>query len=97
MLGSGILPLQSEQLRRTELLQSHTVPTAAKEIPLFVLATALVARERMHAAKGVAPVLRVSLVKVVELLRPLWLAIGRWIISEKQQRRLIQRFYGYML
>jgi hypothetical protein len=87
------------QLRRTELLQSHTVITAAQEIALFILATALVARERVHAANGVAPVLRVSFVKVLELLRPLWLflAIGRGIISEKQQRQLIQRFYDYML
>ena len=87
------------QLRRTELLQSHTVTTAAQEIALFILATALVARERVHAAKGVAPVLRVSFAKVLELLRPLWLflAIGRGIISEKQQRKLIQRFYDYML
>jgi hypothetical protein len=87
------------QLRRTELLQSHTVTTAAQEIVLFILATALVARERVHAAKGVAPVLRVSFVKVLELLRPLWLflAIGRGIISENQQRKLIQRFYDYML
>jgi hypothetical protein len=87
------------QLRRTELLQSHTVTTAAQEIALFVLATALVARERMHAAKGVASVLRVSFVKVLELLRPLWLvlAIGRGIITERQERKLIQRFYDYML
>ena len=87
------------QLRRTELLQSHTVTTAAQEIALFILATAMVARERVHAAKGVAPVLRVSFVKVLELLRPLWLflAIGRGIISENQQRKLIQRFYAYML
>lgn len=87
------------QLRRTELLQSHTVTTAAQEIALFVLASALVARERVHAAKGVAPVLRVSFVKVLELLRPLWLflAIGRGIISELQQRKLTQRFYDYML
>ena len=87
------------QLRRTELLQSHTVTTAAQEIALFILATALVARERMHAAKGVAPVLRVSFLKVLELLRPLWLflAIGRGIITERQERKLIQRFYDYML
>jgi hypothetical protein len=87
------------QLRRTELLQSHTVTTAAQEIALFILATALVARERVRAAQGVAAVLRVSFVKVLELLRPLWLflAIGRGILSEHQQRKLIQRFYDYML
>jgi len=58
-----------------------------------------VAKERVRAAQGVAPVLRVSFVKVLELLRPLWLflAIGRGILSEPQQRQLIQRFYDYML
>lgn len=87
------------QLRRTELLQSHTVTTAAQEIALLVLATALVAKERVRAAQGVAPVLRVSFVKVLELLRPLWLflAISRGILSEPQQRQLIQRCYDYML
>jgi hypothetical protein len=87
------------QLRRTELLQSHTVTTAAQEIAPCLLATALVARERMHAAKGVAPVLRVSFLKVLELLRPLWLflALGGDMLSETQQRKLTQRFYDYML
>jgi len=75
------------------------VITAAQEIALFILATALVARERVHAAKGVAPVLRVSFLKVLELLRPLWLflAIGGDILSETQQHKLTQRFYDYML
>jgi hypothetical protein len=87
------------QLRRTELLQSHTVTTAAQEIALFVLATALVARERMHAARGVAPVLRVSFVKVLELLRPLWLvlAIAGDLIAEDLQHKITQRFYDDML
>ena len=38
------------QLRRTALLQSHTVTTAAQEIALLILASALVAQERVHAA-----------------------------------------------
>jgi hypothetical protein len=53
------------QLRRTELLQSHTVTTAAQEIALLVLATALVAQERVRAAAGVLPVLRVSFAKLL--------------------------------
>jgi len=87
------------QLRRTQLLQSHTVTTAAQEIALLILASALVARERVHAATGVAPVLRVSFVKVLELLRPLWLvlAIAGDLLTEDQQHQLTQRFYDHML
>ena len=78
---------------------SHTVTTAAQEIALFILASALVARERTRAAAGAVPVLQVSFVKVLELLRPLWLvlAIAGDILTENQQRELIERFYLHML
>jgi Transposase DDE domain len=87
------------QLRRTSLLQSHTVRTAAQEIALLILASALVAQERVHAAKGVAPVLRVSFAKVLELLRPLWLvlAIAGDLLTEQQQREITERFYDHMV
>jgi hypothetical protein len=87
------------QLRRTDLLQSHTVTTAAQEIALCILASALVAQERMRAAAGTVPVLRVSFVKVLELLRPLWLvlAVAGDILSEQQQREITDRFYHHML
>jgi hypothetical protein len=87
------------QLRRTALLQSHTVTTAAQEIALIILASALVAQERARAAKGMAPVLRVSFAKVLELLRPLWLvlAIAGDLLTEDQQRQITERFYNHML
>jgi hypothetical protein len=87
------------QLRRTALLQSHTVTTAAQEIALLILASALVARERVQAAKGVAPVLRVSFAKVLELLRPLWLllALAGDLLTEDQQREITERFYDHMV
>jgi len=87
------------QLRRTALLQSHTVTTAAQEIALVILASALVARERVHAAAGVAPVLRVSFAKVLELLRPLWLvlAIAGDLLTEEQRQKITERFYDHML
>jgi hypothetical protein len=87
------------QLRRTALLQSHTVTTAAQEIALIILASALVAQERARAAKGMAPVLRVSFAKVLELLRPLWLvlAIAGDLLTEDQQRAITERFYNHML
>ena len=87
------------QLRRTELLQSHTVKTAAQEIALLVLASALVAQERVRAAAGMAPVLQVSFAKLLELLRPLWLviAIAADLLSERQADELVKRFYEHML
>jgi hypothetical protein len=87
------------QLRRTALLQSHTVLTAAQEIALLILATALVAKERCRAAAGLVPVLRVSFVKVLELLRPLWLllAIAGDLLSPALQRQIAERFYNFML
>jgi hypothetical protein len=87
------------QLRRTALLQSHTQITAAQEIALLILASALVAQERVQAAAGVAPVLRVSFVKVLELVRPLWLvlAVAGDLLTEQQQREITERFYDQMV
>jgi hypothetical protein len=82
-------------LRKDELLNSHTVETAAQEIAALVLASALNARERMRAAAGEGPVLRISFAKTLELLRPLWLvfALGDDLLTEDQKRQLTERFY----
>jgi len=86
------------ELRRSELLQSQTVETAAQEVAALVLATALIAQERAQAAAGELPVLRVSFVKVLELLQPLWLvfALGEDLLSQKQKHQLVDRFYQQM-
>lgn len=86
------------ELRKTELLQSHTVHTAAQEIAALMLASALMARERARAADGQVPVLRVSFVKTLELLRPLWLLfeVGADLLSRRVQRELLERFYGFL-
>lgn len=86
------------QLRKSELLQSHTVETAAQEIAALVLCSALLAAERARAAAGQAPVLRVSFVKVLELLQPLWLTLelGEDLLSERQKNELVKRFYEQM-
>jgi hypothetical protein len=82
------------QLRKSELLQSHTVETAAQEIAALVLASAVLARERQRAAAGRAPVLRISFLKLLELMRPLWLVLelGSDLLSADQKRRLTARF-----
>ena len=85
--------LKSE-LRRSERLQSGTMETAAQEIAAWIISSAIIARERARAAKGELPVLRVSFMKLVELLRPLWLvlSIGADLLSAEQQRQLTDRF-----
>lgn len=85
-------------LRKSEVLQSHTLETAAQEVAALVLCSALLATERARAAAGRAPVLRVSFVKVLELLRPLWLtlALGEDLLIERQKDQLVRRFYDQM-
>ena len=51
------------QLRRSAVLQSHTVETGAQEIAAIVLASAVIADERARAATGQIPALRVSLAR----------------------------------
>ncbi len=81
-------------LRKGSVLQSHTVETGAQEIAAVVLASALLARERARAAAGTTPVLRVSFVKTLELMRPLWLtlALGGDLLSTRQKQQLTARF-----
>jgi hypothetical protein len=86
------------ELRKGELLQSHTPITAAQEVAALVLASAMLARERVRAAAGQVPVLRVSFIKVLELLRPLWLLLelGADLLSARQKKLLAERFYEQM-
>jgi len=83
------------QLRKSGLLHSHTVTTAAQEVAALILAAALLAQERDRAAAGQVPVLRVSFLKLLELLRPLWLvlALGDDLLSARQKEQLTERFY----
>jgi hypothetical protein len=83
------------QLRKSGLLQSHTVTTAAQELAAPILAAALLAQERDRAAAGQVPVLRVSFIKLLDLVRPLWLVLapGDDLLSEWQKEQLTERFY----
>lgn len=81
--------------RKNELLNRHTIETAAQEIAALVPASASIARERLRAAAGEGPVLRISFAKTLELLRPLWLvfALGGDLLTEEQKQQLTERFY----
>jgi hypothetical protein len=84
-------------LRKSEVLQSHTLETGAQEIAAVVLASALLARARARAAAGQIPVLRVSFVKTLELMRPLWLtlALGGDLLSARQKQQLTEKFLAW--
>lgn len=83
------------QLRHSELLQSHTVETGAQEIATMMLAAALVAAERAKVAHGQLPALRVSFLKLLELMRPLWLVLelGDDVLEQWQKKELTERFH----
>ena len=59
------------ELRKSEILQSHTVETAAQEISAIIIGTALIARERINASRT-TNALDVSFLKCLELIRPFW-------------------------
>jgi hypothetical protein len=83
-------------LRKTDRLNSHTVTTAAQEIAAVVLASALLARERVRIAANTTPLLRLSFAKTLALVGPLWLifALGADLLSEEQKQQLLDRFYA---
>ena len=83
------------QLRRTEVLQSHTLETAAQEVAALLLVSALLARERARAAVGETPVLRVSFSTVLDIVRTMWLFFGVFedLISDRQKRQIVARGY----
>lgn len=83
-------------VRKTDVLQSHTVITGAQEIAALVLASAVLADERRRAA-GPLPVLRVSFSKLLErCIKPLWfyLDLAPDILTERQIAAIVRRSYA---
>jgi hypothetical protein len=80
-------------LRQTDVLQSHTVETGAQEIAAIILATALMARERMRAANGQVPVLRVKFGVVLAITRSMWFFLGPCedLLTERLKNQIVQR------
>jgi hypothetical protein len=85
------------ELRRTDLLQSHTVETAAQEIAAIVLASALLAVERMRVGNGVVPALRVSFAKLLRVVDGMWftLDIAAPVLTESQTEYILKRMYRH--
>jgi Transposase DDE domain len=83
-------------VRKSDVLQSHTVETAAQEIAALILASALLADERRRAAGGHLPVLRVSFAKILELaVKPMWLWVdlGHGVLTDQQLNTIMKRGY----
>jgi hypothetical protein len=86
------------QLRRTAVLQSHTVETGAQEIAAIVLASAVIANERARTATGQIPALRVSFGQVLHIVRGMWLFFGPFddVFTDQQKTRVIRRGHALM-
>jgi len=82
-------------LRRTDLLQSHTVETAAQEIAAIVLASAVLAVERTRAGDGQLPVLRVSFAKMLPVVEAMWFAldVAAPVLTEPQKQYIVDQCY----
>ena len=80
-------------LRHSDVLQSHTMVTAAQEIAAIVLATALLARERARVATGPVPALRVKFGVVLAVVRSIWFLLGPCedLLTERLKDRIVQR------
>lgn len=85
-------------LRKTDVLQSHTVDTAAQEIAALIVASALLATERARAAPRDVPVVRVSFPKVLHVVRSMWLFFGPFedLITDRQKQQIVRRGYALM-
>jgi hypothetical protein len=86
------------QLRKTAVLHSHTVETAAQEIAALILVTALIATERARAAPDHVPVFRVSFAKVLDWVRASWLALTQCddVMTKGQMKTFFRRVYQQM-
>jgi hypothetical protein len=82
-------------LRKTALLQSHTVETAAQEIAAIILASAVLAVERQRAA-GAAPALRIRFPQLLEVVTAVWqwVDLGDGILTDAQLAQILRRGYA---
>lgn len=86
------------QVRKTAVLQSHTVDTAAQEIAALLLVSALIATERARAAPHDVAVVRVSFAKVLDWVRASWLVVTQFddLITQRQMKTFFARAYQQM-
>lgn len=81
-------------MRSAELLQSHTLATAAQELAAMIIGYSLLVDERMKAAReGEVPVLRISFLKTLEAIRGLWryLEVSEGLLKPGAVRVMVRR------
>ena len=85
-------------LRQTAVLQSHTAETGAQEIAAIILVTAMLARERVRAANGQVPVLRIKFGVVLAIVRSMWFYLGPLedLLTARQKEQVVQRGQALM-
>jgi len=83
-------------LRKTPVLQSHTVETGAQEIAAIVLASAMLAVERTTTTGDHFSALRVSFPKLLQVVQAMWLTVslGEGVLSERQIQTMLTRGYA---
>jgi hypothetical protein len=83
-------------LRKTPVLQSHTVETGAQEIAAIVLTSAMLAVERATTTGDHLSVLRVSFPKLLQVVQAMWLtlSLGDGVLSEHQIQTMLKRGYA---
>jgi len=84
-------------LRGGELLNSHTVETAAQEVAALLLAQAVLVRVR-HTAGTATEVLRISFAKTLHLVRGLWMILqaGADLLKPRQAELLVKRLLRHL-
>lgn len=86
------------QLRKSAVLQSHTVETGAQEIAAVVLASAVLAAERVTTAGAHLAALRISFPKLLQVVQAMWftVAFGDGILTERQIQTMLKRGYAHL-
>jgi len=86
------------QLRKTAVLQSHTVDTGAQEIAAVVLASAVLALDRATIAGDDLAALRISFPKLLQVVQAMWftVAFGDGVVTERQMQTMLKRAYAFL-
>ena len=78
----------------TGLLASQTVDTAGQEVAAMLIGAAILAEERAALEIGAEPTCRISLLKTMSWLEPLWLtfAVCGHLLSPDQKQAMVDEF-----
>jgi hypothetical protein len=82
------------ELGINDLLKSQTIETAAQEVAGMFIISSLIAEERAALKTGKLPATRISMLKTMDLMRPLWLSLALCgdLLSERQKQEMVERF-----